>query len=104
MNLLAPPEFFQVLHQHVRIEGVRVVIIEPGPLRQRHIMVRLVIVVMIDDGDVPAEALHGELHRLVRQIDRRGEGLGGREFPREMLAGQTQAAGHAGHAKIRANK
>ena len=46
------------LHQHVRVEGVGVVVVELAALLKGHVVVGLVVVVVVDDRYIAAEALH----------------------------------------------
>ena len=50
-------ELLEILDEYIGVEGIRVVIVELCPLFIGHVVVRLVIVVVIDHGNVPAEAL-----------------------------------------------
>lgn len=50
-------KLLEILDEYIGVEGIRVVIVELCPLFVGHIVVRLVIVVVIDHGNVPAEAL-----------------------------------------------
>lgn len=44
-------QFLEVMDEEVCVERVRVVVVDGAPLLEREIVVRLVVVVVIDDGD-----------------------------------------------------
>ena len=50
-------QFLERFHQHFRVKGIGVVIVELGPLFIRHVVMRLVVVVVMDDRHVASEAL-----------------------------------------------
>ena len=51
-------QVFHSLDEQIRVEGVRVVVIELCPLLVAHVVVGLIVVVVVNDGHVPAETLH----------------------------------------------
>jgi len=73
-------ELAQVFDHHVRVECVRVVVIEKAPLLERQLVVPLVVVVVAQNRDVVAEA-----------IDQR---------PHERRLAAAGAAGHTDHNGI----
>ena len=58
---LAVFEHTQMLDHHIGVERVRAVVIEVGPLLIAHLVVPLVIVVVAEDADIVAEAVHQRL-------------------------------------------
>ena len=58
---LAVFEHTQMLDHHIGVERVRAVVIEVGPLLIAHLVVPLVIVVVAEDADIVAEAVHQSL-------------------------------------------
>ena len=48
----------QRVDEHFRVKCVRVVVVEPGALLIGHVVVRLVVIIMVDDRNIARKALH----------------------------------------------
>ena len=63
LNRLPLLELTQVLDHQVRLKGVGVVVVELAALLKGEVVMGAVIVVVAQDGDVVAEALHQIFHQ-----------------------------------------
>ena len=57
LDALARLELLEMLDKHVRVEGIRVVVVEQGPLLIGHVVMGLVIIVVVDHRDLAPKAL-----------------------------------------------
>ena len=55
LNGMASLQFPKVAHHQSGVECVRMVIVELAPLLEREVMVRLIVVVVIQNGDIASE-------------------------------------------------
>ena len=58
MDRLAAAQLFEILDEKLCVERVGVVVVELCALLKAHAVVRLVVVVVVDDADVAAEMLN----------------------------------------------